>query len=121
MSGPLIPHLGGDFFLPRELGQLFARIQDELDAGDVSNFPLPALLSLLDDTDIQRAAELWGLIDRAGYVEVSIGTGHTRALRPPAIVHRVKDLRPGLAVEREGLRITDPVRTGSSPSSSERS
>ncbi len=48
-------------FLPRELGQLFARIQDELVAGDVSKFPLPALLSMLDDTDIQRAAELWGL------------------------------------------------------------
>ncbi len=48
-------------FLPRELGQLFARIQDELDAGDISGSPLPALLTLLDDTDIQRAAELWGL------------------------------------------------------------
>ncbi len=48
-------------FLPRELGQLFARIQDELDAGDISNSPLPVLLTLLDDTDVQRAAELWGL------------------------------------------------------------
>lgn len=52
-----LPHL----FLPRELGQLFARIQDELDAGDVSQSPYPALLALLDDADIQRAAELWGL------------------------------------------------------------
>jgi very-short-patch-repair endonuclease len=26
-------------------------------------------------------------------------------------VHRVKDLRPGLAIEREGLRVTDAVRT----------
>lgn len=48
-------------FLPRELGQLFARIQDELDAGDISQATPAALLQLLDDADIQRAAELWGL------------------------------------------------------------
>lgn len=48
-------------FLPRDLGQLFARIQDELIAGDISGSPLPVLFELLDDTDIQRAAELWGL------------------------------------------------------------
>jgi hypothetical protein len=48
-------------FLPRELGQLFARIQDELDAGDVSGASLSALFAMLDDTDVQRAAELWGL------------------------------------------------------------
>lgn len=48
-------------FLPRELGQLFARVLDELEAGDVSASSLPALFALLDDTDVQRAAELWGL------------------------------------------------------------
>lgn len=48
-------------FLPRELGQHFARIHDELDAGDLSGAPYPALLTLLDDTEIQRAAEIWGL------------------------------------------------------------
>ncbi|MCO5221080.1 MAG: hypothetical protein M9947_05770 [Thermomicrobiales bacterium] len=53
-------------FLPRELGQLFARIQDELEAGDISSTTPAALLELLDDTDIQRAAELWGLESMPG-------------------------------------------------------
>lgn len=53
-------------FLPRELGQVFARIHDELDAGDISNATPSALLELLDDTDIQRAAELWGLESMPG-------------------------------------------------------
>ena len=59
----------------------------------------------------RSAAELWGLIEPAGYVEVSIARASKRAVRPPAIVHRIKDLRPGLAVDRQGLRLTDPVRT----------
>jgi hypothetical protein len=53
-------------FLTRELGQLFARIQDERDAGDFSNAAPSALLELLDDGDIQRAAELWGLESMPG-------------------------------------------------------
>ncbi len=53
-------------FLPRELGQLFARIQDERDAGDISDATPSALLELLDDADIQRAAELWGLESMPG-------------------------------------------------------
>ncbi len=47
--------------LPRELSQLFARIQDERDAGDISMATPSTLLALLDDADIQRAAEIWGL------------------------------------------------------------
>jgi len=53
-------------FLPRELGQLFARMQDELDAGDISRASPAALLELLDDADIQRAAEHWGLESMPG-------------------------------------------------------
>lgn len=48
-------------FIPRELSQLFARLHDELDAGDISQATPSSLLALLDDADIQRAAELWGL------------------------------------------------------------
>ena len=59
----------------------------------------------------RSAAELWGLIQPAGYAEVSIPGETKRKLRPPAIAHRILDLHPGLAVEREGLRVTDPVRT----------
>ena len=59
----------------------------------------------------RSAAELWGLIQPAGYAEVSVPGGTNRDVRPPAIVHRIIDLHPELAVEREGLRVTDPVRT----------
>jgi very-short-patch-repair endonuclease len=59
----------------------------------------------------RSAAELWGLIQPAGYVEVSAPAGTNRSIRPPAIVHRIKDLRPGLAADRVGLKVTDPVRT----------
>lgn len=59
----------------------------------------------------RSAAELWGLIQPAGYAEVSIAGEAKRTVRPPAIVHRIADLRPALAVEREGMRVTDPART----------
>lgn len=59
----------------------------------------------------RSAAELWGLIQPAGYVDVSVAPPHQPRLRPPAILHRIADLRPDLAVEREGLRLTDPIRT----------
>lgn len=59
----------------------------------------------------RSAAELWGLIKPAGYVEVSVRYEHNPRVRPPAIVHRIRDLHPRLAVEREHLRVTDPIRT----------
>jgi very-short-patch-repair endonuclease len=59
----------------------------------------------------RTAAEMWGLIQPAGYVEVSIPGDARRRVRPPVVLHHIKDLRPGLAVERAGIRITDPVRT----------
>ena len=59
----------------------------------------------------RAAAEVWGLIQPAGYVEVSVPPDRQPALRPPAVLHRIGDLHPELAVERAGLRITDAVRT----------
>lgn len=59
----------------------------------------------------RTAAELWGLIQPSGYVEVSVPPSRQPRLRPPAILHRVGDLHPELAAHREGLRLTDPVRT----------
>ena len=59
----------------------------------------------------RSAAELWGVIQPSGYIELSVPKAVNRAVRPPAIVHRIGDLRPGLAVERDGLRFTDAVRT----------
>lgn len=59
----------------------------------------------------RSAAELWGLIKPAGYVEVSVRYERNPTCRPPAIVHRIGDLHPRLAVEREGMQVTDPRRT----------
>ena len=59
----------------------------------------------------RSAAELWGLIQPAGYVEVSVKPGRMPRVRPPAVVHRIKDLRTDLAVEREGMLVTDALRT----------
>ena len=59
----------------------------------------------------RSAAELWSLIKPAGYAEVSVRYEHNPRVRPPAVVHRIRDLHPGLSVEREGMQVTDPVRT----------
>jgi very-short-patch-repair endonuclease len=59
----------------------------------------------------RSAAELWGLLLPSGYVEVSIAPESRPHLRLPAVAHRIKDLRPDLSVEREGMRVTDPART----------
>jgi very-short-patch-repair endonuclease len=59
----------------------------------------------------RAAAELWGLIQPAGYVEVSVTAARAPRAQPPAIVHRIKDLPTSVTVEREGLQITDPTRT----------
>src|SRR3546814_708355 len=59
----------------------------------------------------RSAAEMWGLIQPAGYAEVSVTPPRKPRLVPPAIAHRVLDLRPDLTEEREGMLLTDPVRT----------
>lgn len=59
----------------------------------------------------RSAAELWGLIQPAGYVDITVHPERKPRLQPPAILHRILDLHPELAVEREGLRLTDPTRT----------
>ena len=48
-------------FLPRELILLFRRLQDELDAGDLSRSSLRVLLDITDDAEVEAAAERWGL------------------------------------------------------------
>lgn len=72
---------------------------------------LAAALAVDGIASHRSAAELWGLIQPAGHVEVSVGGGTNRSVRPPAIVHRIIDLHPELAQERAGLTVTDPVRT----------
>lgn len=72
---------------------------------------LAAQLATAGIVSHRSAAELWGLTQRTGYIDVSVRGDRKLLLRPPAILHRIGDLHPELAVEREGLRITDPVRT----------
>ena len=76
---------------------------------------MAAVLAVEGIVSHRSAAELWGLIQPAGYVEVSVPAGDEPTVRPPAIVHRIKDLRPGLAVERVGLQ--SPTRCGPSSTS----
>lgn len=47
--------------LPRELGQVFRRVQDELDAGDLSQSSLRVLVETLDDPEIEEAGRIWGI------------------------------------------------------------
>ncbi|MGC4108095.1 MAG: hypothetical protein QM753_17365 [Thermomicrobiales bacterium] len=48
-------------FLPRELILIFRRLQDELDAGDLSRSSLRVLLDITDDAEVEAAAEVWGI------------------------------------------------------------
>ncbi len=72
---------------------------------------LAAALAVEGIVSHRSAAELWGLTQPAGYAEVSVPGDVKRKVRPPAIVHRIVDLHPELAVERVGMRVTDAVRT----------
>lgn len=48
-------------FLPRELGQIFRRVQDEIDTGDMTTSSLRVLIEMLDDPEIEEAATIWGI------------------------------------------------------------
>lgn len=48
-------------FLPRELGQDFRRIQDEIDAGDLASSSLRVLLEVRDDPELEETAAVWGI------------------------------------------------------------
>lgn len=55
--------LGGQprLYVPRQIGLLFRRVQDEIDAGDLADTPLRALMALMDDGEIEEAARVWGI------------------------------------------------------------
>jgi hypothetical protein len=48
-------------FLPREIVQVFRRVQDEIDAGDLSGSSLRVMLETLDDPELEEAATTWGI------------------------------------------------------------
>ena len=57
---PLPEGVAPVLFLPREVALLFRRIFDEMEAGDLGETPLRALLELIDDTELESAARTWG-------------------------------------------------------------
>jgi hypothetical protein len=48
-------------FLPRELEQVFTRIVDEIELGDMRRETLRSLMAILDAGDIEEAAAPWGI------------------------------------------------------------
>lgn len=72
---------------------------------------LAAVLSADGVVSHRSAAEMWGLTQPAGYLDVSVSPDRTPKLRPPAVLHRIGDLHPELSVSRQGMPVTDPVRT----------
>lgn len=48
-------------FLPRELDQVFTRVLEQIDLGDMRRESLRALFPILDEGDIEDAARSWGM------------------------------------------------------------
>ena len=48
-------------FLPRELEQIFTRVMDEIELGDMRRESLRSLFAILDEGDIEEAARAWGI------------------------------------------------------------
>lgn len=48
-------------FLPRELEQVFTRVMDEIELGDMRGESLRSLFAILDDGDLEDAARAWGI------------------------------------------------------------
>ena len=94
-------------FLPIEIGQLFRRIRDERELGDVSGRTLPTLLGLLDDTELEEAAGYWGFkaipgLHRRDDLIARIGEGVADPDRRRAVVQ-------SLARRPEAARLWDAV------------
>ena len=48
-------------FLPREMGLIFRRLQDEIDTGDLSRSSLRIILNIADDAEIEESSTKWGI------------------------------------------------------------
>jgi very-short-patch-repair endonuclease len=59
----------------------------------------------------RAAGDLWSLLRPLKMVEVSAAPGRHPRLLEPALCHRIKDLHVERGVRREGLLMTDPMRT----------
>jgi very-short-patch-repair endonuclease len=72
---------------------------------------LAASLSCDAPVSHRSAAWLWNLLDPTDVVDVSVRYPRRAALWAPATAHRIRDLTERHVVERDGLRITTPIRT----------
>jgi hypothetical protein len=59
----------------------------------------------------RSSAEMWGMRRPAGALDLADEARRQPRLWGPVVVHRLVDLADAEAVERQGLDITDPVRT----------
>jgi hypothetical protein len=72
---------------------------------------LAASLSAAGPLSHRTAAWLWGLADRAAVIDVSVRHPRRVQLRPPAVAHRIRDLTDDASLRRQGLLLTNPMRT----------
>ncbi len=59
----------------------------------------------------RSSGEVWGLIRPRGLVEASVRSPRQPRTWAPGILHRIVDLDDSQTTLRDGLRLTDPVRT----------
>jgi very-short-patch-repair endonuclease len=73
---------------------------------------LAASLSARGPVSHRSAAWLWGIVDDLPQaVDVSVRSPRSATLRAPAQAHRIKDLAPDHWLRRQGLDLTNPMRT----------
>ena len=102
-------------FLPRELGLLFRRLQDEIDAGDLSRSSLRVLLAIDDDAEIEETAAKWGIRVIPGLRRRSelIDEILRQVAQPERIDRVIAALRPDAAALWNVVR--DDAESGSMP------
>jgi len=96
-------------FLPRELEQVFTRVRDEIELGDMRRESLRSLMSILDDGDIEEAARAWGLQVIPGLRSRDQLTEELlRLMDEPGRVKRVSG-----TLSQDGLALWEAVREAS--------
>lgn len=80
--------------MPRELAFQIRRVQDEMAAGDLTQSPLRVLIELLDDTELEAAARIWGLRTLPGVANRrDLSNRLLRVINDPGRVDRVLQTR----------------------------
>ncbi|HYH13459.1 MAG TPA: helicase-associated domain-containing protein [Thermomicrobiales bacterium] len=96
-------------FLPRELEQIFTRVIDEIELGDMRGESLRSLFAILDESDIEEAARMWGMQVIPGLRgRDELSEELLRLMDEPERVRRVSG-----ALSREGRALWEAVREAS--------